>query len=68
MRFQKLQSIRTKPFSGCWTTCIYACIWTSRIDFGHGFDALPGTSTQMDGKPTLLLDNNSSIAIDFQIL
>jgi hypothetical protein len=29
------------------------------IDFGHGFDALPGKQKLMDGKPTLSLDNNS---------
>jgi hypothetical protein len=34
------------------------------IDFGHGFDALPGTSTQTV-ETTLLLDNNSSFANRF---
>jgi hypothetical protein len=34
------------------------------IDFGHGFDALPGTSTPNGWEP-LLLDNNSSFANRF---
>jgi hypothetical protein len=44
---------------------IYACIWTTRIDFGHGFDALPGTSTPNGWETHLLLDNNSSFANRF---
>jgi outer membrane protein insertion porin family len=44
--------------AGVGLRCIYACIWTSRIDFGHGFDALP-LLTKWLGSP--LLDNNSSL-------
>jgi hypothetical protein len=36
------------------------------IDFGHGFDALPGTYHTKWLEP--IMDNNSRIAKDFQIL
>jgi hypothetical protein len=39
------------------------------IDFGHGFDVLPGKLNRMDGKPISLLDNNfKKLNHDFLIL